>query len=244
MKIGLIGYGKMGREIEKTAIERGHSISLVIDMDNTGDLNTETLKRCDVVMEFTMPVSAVSNYFACFEAGVPVVSGTTGWLSERELVYRRCKETGGTFFYASNFSLGVNLFFRFNRQLAALMGKVPEYQVSIREIHHATKKDAPSGTAITLAEAISDVVPSKPGWESGDTPVFDKVVITSERTGNVTGIHTVVWESENDIIEISHQAKNRKALALGAVVAAEFCMNHKGILTMNDLLKNKFPEYE
>ncbi len=244
MKIGLIGYGKMGREIEKIAIERGHSISMVIDVDNIGELTIENLGRCDVVIEFTMPVTAVSNYMACFDAGVPVVSGTTGWLSERDMVHRRCEETGGTFFYASNFSLGVNLFFRLNRQLAALMGKFPEYQVFIRETHHATKKDAPSGTAITLAEAISEAVPSKSGWERGDTAVFDKIVIASERTGNVTGIHTVEWESENDIIEISHQAKNRKGLAQGAVIAAEFCMNHKGILTMNDLLKNKFPEYE
>jgi len=237
MKIGLIGYGKMGKEIEKIAIERGHSIPLIIDAHNPGDLTSENLTNCDAVIEFTMPESAVRNYMACFEAGVPVVSGTTGWLHRQEEVHRKCRETDGTFFYASNFSVGVNLFFELNRKLALLMADHPEYQVRMTEVHHTQKLDAPSGTAITLAESLLEILPGKKSWKNQAQVAADELPILSERVGEVPGIHTITYESEVDLIEITHSAKNRKGFALGAVLAAEFCLQNKGILSMNDLLK-------
>lgn len=237
MKIGLIGYGKMGKEIEKIAIERGHSIPLIIDAHNPGDLTSENLTNCDAVIEFTMPESAVRNYMACFEAGVPVVSGTTGWLHRQEEVHRKCRETDGTFFYASNFSVGVNLFFELNRKLAQLMADHPEYQVRMTEVHHTQKLDAPSGTAITLAESLLEILPGKKSWKNQAQVAADELSILSERVGEVPGIHTITYESEVDLIEITHSAKNRKGFALGAVLAAEFCLQNKGILSMNDLLK-------
>lgn len=237
MKIGLIGYGKMGKEIEKIAIERGHSIPLIIDAHNPGDLTSENLTNCDAVIEFTMPESAVRNYMACFEAGVPVVSGTTGWLHRQEEVHRKCRETDGTFFYASNFSVGVNLFFELNRKLALLMADHPEYQVRMTEVHHTHKLDAPSGTAITLAESLLEILPGKKSWKNQAQVAADELPILSERVGEVPGIHTITYESEVDLIEITHSAKNRKGFALGAVLAAEFCLQNKGILSMNDLLK-------
>ncbi len=237
MKIGLVGYGKMGREIEKIAIERGHVISLVIDMDNPGDMTPENLRGCDAVIEFTVPQSAVGNYLACFEAGVPVVSGTTGWLSRKDEVYEACSRLDGTFFYASNFSVGVNLFFELNRKLAELMAGQPGYQPGLKEIHHTRKLDAPSGTAITLADDLVRLSPGVTGWKSGPGAVPGELEIISERTGDVPGIHTVSWESTDDVIEITHSAKSRRGFALGAVLAAEFCLNHRGILNMSDLLK-------
>ncbi|HOI49806.1 MAG TPA: 4-hydroxy-tetrahydrodipicolinate reductase [Prolixibacteraceae bacterium] len=237
MKIGLIGYGKMGKEIEKIAIERGHSIPLIIDAHNPGDLTSENLTNCDAVIEFTMPESAVRNYMACFEAGVPVVSGTTGWLHRQEEVHRKCRETDGTFFYASNFSVGVNLFFELNRKLAQLMADHPEYQVRMTEVHHTQKLDAPSGTAITLAESLLEILPGKKSWKNQAQVAADELSILSERVGEVPGIHTITYESEVDLIEITHSAKNRKGFALGAVLAAEFCLQNKGILSMKDLLK-------
>ncbi len=237
MKIGLIGYGKMGKEIEKIAIERGHSIPLIIDAHNPSDLTSENLTNCDAVIEFTMPESAVRNYMACFEAGVPVVSGTTGWLHRQEEVHRKCRETDGTFFYASNFSVGVNLFFELNRKLAQLMADHPEYQVRMTEVHHTQKLDAPSGTAITLAESLLEILPGKKSWKNQAQVAADELPILSERVGEVPGIHTITYESEVDLIEITHSAKNRKGFALGAVLAAEFCLQNKGILSMKDLLK-------
>lgn len=237
MKIGLIGYGKMGKEIEKIAIERGHSIPLIIDAHNPSDLTSENLTNCDAVIEFTMPESAVRNYMACFEAGVPVVSGTTGWLHRQEEVHRKCRETDGTFFYASNFSVGVNLFFELNRKLAQLMADHPEYQVRMTEVHHTQKLDAPSGTAITLAESLLEILPGKKSWKNQAQVAADELSILSERVGEVPGIHTITYESEVDLIEITHSAKNRKGFALGAVLAAEFCLQNKGILSMKDLLK-------
>ncbi|MCL1822430.1 MAG: 4-hydroxy-tetrahydrodipicolinate reductase [Prolixibacteraceae bacterium] len=235
MKVGLIGYGKMGKEIEKIAIERGHHISLIIDINNQEDLTPQNLQQCDVVIEFTCPSTAISNYVACFEAGVPVVSGTTGWLQQKGFVCGKCVETDGTFFYASNFSIGVNLFFELNRKLAEMLKTYPQYEVNMKEVHHAEKLDAPSGTAITLAEDIIEIIPSLSGWTIGSNAPSNLLPIESERIGAVPGTHIVTYESDVDNIEIKHTAKNRKGLALGAVLAAEFCETRKGIFTMKDL---------
>lgn len=237
MKIGLIGYGKMGKEIEKIAIERGHDIPMIIDLHNLEDLKPETLQMCEAVIEFTRPDTAVKNFLACFEAGVPVVSGTTGWLHQREKVYELCNKYDGTFFYASNFSIGVNLFFELNRKLASLMAGQNIYEGRLREIHHIHKLDAPSGTAISLAEGIVENIPGLTGWTMDPQPAHHELPVVSERTGEVPGTHIITYESDVDYIEITHCAKNRKGFALGAVMAAEFCLTNKGILSMKDLLK-------
>ncbi|HPF51598.1 MAG TPA: 4-hydroxy-tetrahydrodipicolinate reductase [Draconibacterium sp.] len=236
MKLALIGYGKMGKEIEKIALERGHEIALKIDVNNQKDLTVENLKKCDVAIEFTMPVSAVSNYYTCFEAGIPVVSGTTGWLDRKEEVYAKCAETNGTFFYGSNFSVGVNLFFELNRKLAELMASREEYDVEMTEVHHTQKLDAPSGTAISLADDILEILPGLNQWVNDKAADKNELNIKSERVGEVPGIHTIRYESDVDFIEITHSAKSRKGFAFGAVLAAEFCRENKGILTMKDLL--------
>jgi 4-hydroxy-tetrahydrodipicolinate reductase len=236
MKIALIGYGKMGKEIEKIAISRGHEIGLKIDIGNPQDLTTGNLQKCDVAIEFTVPASAVKNYNTCFEAGIPVVSGTTGWLGKKEEVYQKCKETNGTFFYGSNFSVGVNLFFELNKKLAELMAGRTEYNVEMTEVHHTQKLDAPSGTAISLAEDILEKLPDKNAWVSNATPAENEFNIKSGRRGEVPGIHTVRYDSEVDYIEITHSAKSRKGFAFGAVLAAEYCKGRTGILTMKDLL--------
>lgn len=236
MKIALIGYGKMGREIEKIAHSRGHEISLKIDIDNQEDLNAENLKKCDVAIEFTMPETAINNYNICFESGTPVVSGTTGWLDKKGQVYEKCKATNGTFFYGSNFSVGVNLFFELNKKLAELMQPRTEYNVELTEVHHTQKLDAPSGTAISLAEDILENLSRKNKWVNDQLPDENEINIKSERRGEVPGIHTIKYESEIDYIEITHSAKSRKGFAFGAVLAAEYCLKNQGILTMKDLL--------
>lgn len=236
MNLALIGYGKMGKEIEKIAVSRGHKINLVIDINNPQDLNPENLKNCDAAIEFTIPGTAVHNYNVCFEAGVPVVSGTTGWLEKMDEVIKKCNEKSGTFFYASNFSIGVNVFFELNRKLATLMASYDNYNVEMTEVHHIHKLDAPSGTAITLAEDILKIIPGKTGWVNDKTPAENELNIKSERIGEVPGIHTIRYESEVDFIEITHSSKNRKGLAFGAVLAAEYCLGRKGVLTMKDLL--------
>jgi 4-hydroxy-tetrahydrodipicolinate reductase len=236
MNLALIGYGKMGKEIEKIAVSRGHQINLIIDVNNPDDLTVENLRKCDVAIEFTIPHSAVNNYNICFEAGIPVVSGTTGWLDKKEEVLRKCKETNGTFFYASNFSLGVNLFFELNKKLAKLMASRNEYEFEMTEVHHIHKLDAPSGTAITLAEDILEMLPGKTGWVNDKTPAENELNIKSERRGEIPGIHTIKYESEVDFIEITHSSKSRRGLAFGAVLAAEYCIGRKGILTMKNLL--------
>ena len=236
MNLALIGYGKMGKEIEKIAISRGHQITLIIDINNPQDLTVENLRKCDVAIEFTIPHSAVNNYYICFEAGIPVVSGTTGWMDKKEEVIKKCTEINGTFLYASNFSLGVNLFFELNRKLAELMSNRPEYNVEMTEVHHIHKLDAPSGTAITLAEDILNRLPGKNSWVNDKVPAENELNIKSERRGEVPGIHAIKYESDVDFIEITHDSKSRKGLAFGAVCAAEYCLDHKGILTMKDLL--------
>lgn len=236
MNLALIGYGKMGKEIEKIAISRGHKINLKIDINNAEDLNSENLKNCDVAIEFTIPETAVKNYYKCFEAGIPVVSGTTGWLAIKDKVVETCKKLNGTFFYASNFSVGVNLFFELNRKLASLMAPRNEYDVEMKEVHHTQKLDAPSGTGISLAEDIIEILPHKTNWVNDAIPNKLEINIKSERVGQVPGIHTIKYESDVDFIEITHSAKNRVGFAFGAVLAAEYCLEHKGILSMKDLL--------
>lgn len=237
MKIALIGYGKMGKEIEKIAVSRGHEISLKIDIDNPEDLTIANLQKCDVAIEFTIPASAINNYNICFDAGIPVVSGTTGWLDKKDEVYQKCNDTNGTFFYGSNFSVGVNLFFELNKKLADLMAPRTEYDVEMTEVHHTQKLDAPSGTAISLVDDILEILPGKENWVNDKEPAAKEINIKSERIGQVPGIHTVRYESDVDFIEISHSAKSRKGFAFGAVLAAEYCLGNKGVLTMKDLLK-------
>ena len=236
MKIALIGYGKMGKEIEKIALDRGHEIVLKIDITNPEDLNIENLKKADVAIEFTIPDSAVANYKLCFEAGIPVISGTTGWLEKITEVHQLCSVLNGTFFHTTNFSLGVNIFFALNKRLAELMADHSEYTVEMKEIHHTQKLDAPSGTAITLAEGIIENNPAKNSWVNHSTGAANEIGIVSEREGQVPGTHIIKYDSEVDYIEITHCAKSRKGLAFGAVLAAEYSFGKKGILTMNDLL--------
>lgn len=239
MKIALIGYGKMGHEIEKIAQERGHEVGLIIDLNNPADLTAEKLDGHDVAIEFTSPASAISNYTQCIEAHIPVVSGTTGWLEQKEKIMALLQQYDGTFFYASNFSLGANLFFELNKQLAKLMNPFTDYEVSIEETHHIQKLDAPSGTAITLAEGVIENLDRKKEWTPGNQRTSDALVINSIRRGFVPGIHTIRYESSADLITIQHEAKSRRGLAMGAVIAAEFAHDKKGWLGMKDLLNNK-----
>lgn len=237
MKIALIGYGKMGHEIEKIAQERGHVIVSVIDMNEEEKFNSQEFKSADVAIEFTSPKSALQNYRLAFAAGVPVVSGTTGWLEHLNEIKDACNNEGKTFFYASNFSLGVNIFFALNRYLAGLMNRYPEYDVHIEETHHIHKLDAPSGTAITLAEGLLENIDKKTTWALGDEAQKDDMLrIDAFREGEVPGIHSVIYQSYADTIQITHDAKNRKGLAYGAVLAAEFTHGKKGFLTMDDML--------
>lgn len=235
MNIALIGYGRMGHEIEKIAIDRGHKVGLIIDIDNPQDLNAENLKNIDVVIEFTIPQAAINNYKTCFDAGVPVVSGTTGWLDKWDEVTAYCNEKNTAFFYASNFSLGVNLFFDLNKKLARMMKPFDQYKVEMTEVHHTKKLDAPSGTAISLAEDIIEAY-QLDKWVNEKTEQKNELGIVSEREGDVPGIHTIKYDSDVDYIEITHSAKSRKGFALGAVIAAEYTAKNKGILSMKEML--------
>jgi len=236
MKIALIGYGKMGKEIEKIAIERGHEIIFKFDITNNNEFIVENLKEADVAIEFTQPDSAYKNYMKCFDANIPVVSGTTGWLDNLPHIKSQCERGTQTFFYASNFSLGVNLFFKLNKSLSQLMNKVEGYDVEISETHHTEKKDAPSGTAITLAEDIILDFNKKETWVKENVVNNSELAIRSYREDKVPGLHTIKYESDVDYIEITHSAKSRKGFALGAVLAAELTQNKSGFLTMDDLL--------
>ena len=235
MKIALIGYGKMGKTIEQIALQRGHQIVSIIDINNTADFESEAFRSADVAIEFTTPATALGNYMRCFEANVPVVSGTTGWLEHLDEVKAKCEQEGKTFFYASNFSVGVNIFFALNRYLAKIMNGFPAYDVRMTEVHHIHKLDAPSGTAITLAEGILENVERKERWtlETAERPT--DLPIHAIREGEVPGIHEIIYESEADTISIKHDAKSRAGFALGAVIAAEFTAGKKGFLGMNDL---------
>ncbi len=227
----------MGREIEKILLERGHEIVLRIDAENASELTPERLAAADVALEFTMPETAYANIRACILARTPVVSGTTGWTARLGELEKLCRERRSALFYASNFSLGVNLLFRLNRQLADMNDRVAGSDVRIEEVHHIQKKDAPSGTAITLAEGIIGELGAKNGWVNDEHAPADRIAIRSVREGTVPGTHTVTYESEDDILELRHTIKNRRTLAMGAVVAAEFLCGKEGVYTMDDLLK-------
>jgi 4-hydroxy-tetrahydrodipicolinate reductase len=236
MKIALIGYGKMGKAIERIALVRGHEIVLKIDLDNSFELTEENLSKADLAIEFTGPSSAPSNLLQCADAGIRVVCGSTGWLEKYEEVKRAFEKKGLAFLYASNFSIGVNIFFELNKKLASLMAPFPEYAVELREIHHTQKKDAPSGTAITLAEQILANIPSLNSWINKQSEEVGVLPILSERMDPAPGTHLVKYHSSIDDIEIIHTAHNREGFAGGAVLAAEFIQNKKGIFTMKDVL--------
>lgn len=237
MKIALFGYGKMGKEIEQIALQRNHEIALKIDENNIRSITKEDLKKCDAAIEFSTPASAIPNMNLCFQAGVPVVVGTTGWYDRLEKVKKVCEELDGCLFYASNFSIGVNIFFKMNEQLAKIMNAYPEYNVSMEEIHHVHKLDAPSGTAITLANQVIENLKRKKKWANTGTERSDEIAIISKRIDEVPGTHTVKYYSAIDDIEIMHKAHNRKGFAMGAVLAAEFVKGKTGIFGMNDLMK-------
>lgn len=237
MKIALIGYGKMGKTIEQIALSRGHQIVSIVDINNPEEFQSDNFKSADVAIEFTTPATAFDNYMKCFTAGVPIVSGTTGWLNRLGEIKEMCEKDGQTFFYASNYSIGVNIFFALNKYLAKIMNNFPSYDISLTETHHIHKLDAPSGTAITLAEGILDNIDRKNRWtlETAEQPA--DLPIHAIREGEVPGIHEVTYESDVDYISIKHDAKSRAGFALGAVVAAEFTAGKKGFLGMDDMLK-------
>lgn len=236
MKIALIGYGKMGKAIEQIALAKGHEIVLKIDVDNAKDFNETNLQKADVAIEFTGPHSAYANVTKCLELGIPVVCGSTGWLDKWEDVKNSCLEKNGTLIYASNYSIGVNLFFELNTHLAKLMAPYQDYLVSLEEIHHTEKKDAPSGTAITLAEQILDKHPIKKNWINQLSSQSTELSILSKRIDPAPGTHSVTYRSEVDTIEITHTAHSRIGFAGGAVLAAEFSLHKKGIFGMKQVL--------
>ena len=253
MKIELIGYGKMGHMIEEIALSRGHEIVSIIDLNNSEDFDSEAFKSADVAIEFTSPTAAYGNYLRAFKSGVKVVSGSTGWMKEhKEDVQRLCNEEGNTLFWASNFSLGVAIFSAVNKYLARIMNRFPEYDVTMEETHHIHKLDAPSGTAITLAEQIIERVDRKNDWVLGEEHNADGSVtgtkehpaeqlrIDSVRRGEVPGIHSVAYDSAADCITITHDAHSRRGFALGAVLAAEYTAEHNGLLTIDDMMAALF----
>ena len=255
MRIALFGYGKMGKEIEQIALQRKHEIMLKIDEHNINSITKEDIKKCDVAIEFSTPASAISNMTRCFETSIPVVVGTTGWYDRLEKVKKVCEENNGCLFYASNFSIGVNIFLKLNEQLAKMMNEYADYNVSMEEVHHVHKLDAPSGTAITLAKGITENLKRKSNWKTitetvkgrngeaeknSDSPnpplSASEFLITAKRIDEVPGTHTVKYYSVIDDIEIIHTAHNRKGFAMGAVLAAEFVKGKKGVFGMNDLM--------
>jgi 4-hydroxy-tetrahydrodipicolinate reductase len=235
MKIALLGYGKMGKEIESIALQRNHTIVLKVDETNASTFSIDELKQADVATEFSAPHTVIANINKCFEAQVPIVVGTTGWYDQFSEIEKSCVQKNGTLFYASNFSLGVNLFMKINSYLAELMNNYDTYNVEMEEIHHIHKLDKPSGTAITLANQIIEKLDRKKNW-SITSKEPGALFIEDKREGEVPGTHIIKYTSEVDDIEIMHKAHNRKGFALGAVVAAEFLKGKKGIFTMKDLL--------
>jgi 4-hydroxy-tetrahydrodipicolinate reductase len=236
MRITLIGYGKMGKEIEKFALSRNHTISMKIDIDNASDLDKISPDNTDVAIEFTSPHTAYSNVMKCLERNVAVVCGSTGWNDKLDEAKKLCNAKNGAFLWSSNFSIGVNLFFALNKYLAKIMEPYKQYEPSMTEIHHIHKKDAPSGTAITLAEQILANNTSKKQWKLAPEQASDAIIIEAQRIGEVPGTHIIKYDSGIDCIEIKHEARNRQGLALGAVIAAEFLKGKKGNFSMDDLL--------
>lgn len=236
MDIALIGYGKMGKTIEKIARERGHNICAKIDDREGTSLKDLPGKGADLAIEFTQPEAALTNILFCLEHGIPVVSGTTGWLHEWDKVVKLCNEKDGTFFYASNFSIGVNLFFKLNAYLAQLMARQDSYKVSMTEIHHTEKKDSPSGTALSLSKPILDQRPSLQGWKEAEGASEAYLHIHSLREGMVPGTHSITYRSATDRITIEHEAFSREGFAMGAVLVAEWLKGKKGLLSMENFL--------
>ncbi len=236
MNVALIGYGKMGREIERLLLARGHRIGLIVDADNAADLNPEKLRDIDMAIEFSTPDTAFDNVCKCLSAKVPVVCGTTAWIDRLPEVEALCRERGGAFFYASNYSIGVNLVFRINVLLAKMMNRFEEYDVSLEEVHHIQKKDAPSGTAVTLADGILEGLERKKRWVGQTTTDPQELEILSVRRSSNPGVHTITYESDSDIVTLQHASKSRVGLARGAVAAAEFLAGKQGVYTMEDLL--------
>jgi 4-hydroxy-tetrahydrodipicolinate reductase len=236
MRIVLIGYGKMGKEIERIAMDRGHQIVSKIDIENPDDLISLTNKEVDVAIEFSNPISAFSNIMKCIEKQIPIVCGTTGWLEKKAEVEKATQSFDSTFFYASNYSIGVNLFFKLNKQLAKLMQPHAGYDIYTNEIHHVEKKDSPSGTAITIAEGIMSQYSNKKKWVNNEIPGADEIAIWSQRESTKPGTHTVKYISKVDQIEVTHEAFSREGFALGAVIAAEWILGKKGVLGMDDML--------
>jgi 4-hydroxy-tetrahydrodipicolinate reductase len=236
MKIALIGYGKMGQMIEEVALQRGHQIVLKINIDNLGDYTKENISGADVAIEFTGPESAFENVKSCIDFAVPVVSGSTGWNNQLDEMKQYCRQQGGTFLHSSNFSIGVNIFFQANKLLAKLMTSLPDYEVTLKEVHHTQKKDAPSGTAVTLAEQVLENISRKNSWVNHPSQNKEELSIISERIDPAPGTHFVKYSSAIDDIEIIHTAHNREGFALGAVLAAETIAGKKGVFTMDDVL--------
>ncbi|MCL2597754.1 MAG: 4-hydroxy-tetrahydrodipicolinate reductase [Paludibacter sp.] len=237
MKIALIGYGKMGKAIEKIATERGHQIVCIIDENNQQDSYSKQFASADIAIEFTAPDVAEQNIRKCFEHSIPVVCGTTGWTDRLPALKKDIDKNGYTLFWASNFSLGVNIFIEINKYLAKIMNDFPYYDIFLEEVHHVHKKDAPSGTAITLAESILQNLKRKTSWVKDIACLPEEIPISSIREGDIVGTHSVLYESKMDSITLTHKMKNRDGLALGAVVAAEFTIGKKGLLSMDDILK-------
>jgi 4-hydroxy-tetrahydrodipicolinate reductase len=237
MNIALLGYGKMGKVIEKVAQSRGHNIVARIDVVNRQEFENLSASQIDAVIEFSHPSSAFQNVKSCLEKGVPVVCGTTGWLEQKPEIEALTLEKDGAFFWSSNYSIGVNLFFELNKKLAQLMSPQKQYSVSTTEIHHTEKKDSPSGTAITLVEGIIQNSVGKEKWINNEIPAENEVAIWSAREGNVPGTHIVKYISDIDQIEISHVAHGREGFALGAVIAAEWIVGKKGVFGMKELLE-------
>lgn len=236
MKIALVGYGKMGKTIERIAIQRGHEVVLRISSSNQDELNKEQLSQADVVIEFTNPEAAYANVQKCLSTGIPVVCGSTGWNDKLEQAYKICAENNTALLQSSNFSIGVNLFFEVNAILAKMMNPYSEYEVSIEETHHTHKKDAPSGTAITIAERVIENLNRKKTWVNTQPNATNELSIVAHRIDEVPGTHMVKYSSAIDDIELVHTAHNRDGFALGAVVAAEFLLGKKGVFSMKDVL--------
>jgi 4-hydroxy-tetrahydrodipicolinate reductase len=236
MNIALIGYGRMGHEIEAMAIKRGHKVPVKIDLNNVSEFVSENFRDIDVAIEFSSPETAFSNVRKCLEMKIPVVSGTTGWTADYPKAVELCNQHGGSFIHSSNFSIGVNILFRLNSELARLLEKQSDYVPFIEEVHHTKKLDAPSGTAITLANGILKSKSGLNGWCLEGAEKDDNLVIRAVREGEVPGTHTVEWESEIDKISLRHEAKGRKGFAAGSVLAAEYISGRKGVFTMSDVL--------